>query len=79
MPLEEDELGLLPDLMRLRHATTLTIGAWRARRYPANADYILRNTAASLRGLDAIDSIGIGAVQSALRTAAHTAMERHPS
>lgn len=77
MPLEEDELDLLPDLMRLRHATTLTIGAWRARRYPANAEYILRNTASSLRGLNVIDSLGVGAVRSELRTAAHAAMERH--
>ncbi|MFX0542256.1 phosphotransferase [Roseovarius sp. S4756] len=69
MPLEREELELLPDLMRLRHATTLTIGAWRARRYPANADYILRNTAASLHGLDAIDAIGIPAAQAALRAA----------
>jgi len=77
MPLEHAELELLPDLMRLRHVTTLTIGAWRARRYPANAAYILRNTAASLRGLDAIDRIGIPAAQAAIRKAADTAMERH--
>ena len=70
LPLERAELDLLPELMRLRHATTLTIGAWRARRYPANAAYILRNTRASLRGLDAIDRIGIPAAQTALRHAA---------
>jgi Ser/Thr protein kinase RdoA (MazF antagonist) len=78
MPLEDAELDLLPDLMRLRHATTLTIGAWRARRYPANADYIRRNTAASLRGLNMIDQIGVTAVQETLHAAARTAMERHP-
>ncbi|MFX0545388.1 phosphotransferase [Roseovarius sp. S1116L3] len=70
MPLERKELELLPHLMRLRHATTLTIGAWRARRYPANAEYILRNTAASLRGLDTIDRIGIPAARAAILDAA---------
>ena len=79
LPIEEEELDLLPDLMRLRHVTTLTVGAWRARRYPANADYILRHTVASMRGLDVIDGMGIPAAQNALRTAAHTAMERHPT
>ncbi|MFD0859415.1 phosphotransferase [Roseovarius aquimarinus] len=69
MPLEAEEIALLPDLMRLRHATTLTIGAWRARRYPANAPYILRNAAASRIGLDAIDRMGISAAQDALRAA----------
>jgi Ser/Thr protein kinase RdoA (MazF antagonist) len=79
MPIEDDELDLLPDLMRLRHATTLPIGAWRAQRYPANADYILRNTAASMRGLDAIDDIGIGAVQTVMHDAARTAMKGRPA
>ncbi|MEQ6249534.1 phosphotransferase [Sulfitobacter sp. HNIBRBA3233] len=58
LPLEPEEIAILPDLIRLRHATSLTIGSWRARRYPENADYILRNAAASLRGLKALDRIG---------------------
>ena len=58
VPLTEEEIALLPDLIRLRHATSLGIGAWRARRYPDNAPYILRNAAASLRGLKALDRIG---------------------
>lgn len=70
LPLEEAELELLPDLMRLRHATTLTIAAWRARRYPENAAYIRRNGAASLRGLNALDQIGTTAAVDALRAAA---------
>ncbi|PVA09119.1 aminoglycoside phosphotransferase [Pelagivirga sediminicola] len=70
MPLEEEEIALLPDLIRLRHLTTLTLGAWRARRYPQNADYILRNTAASRRGLSALDAMAPGAPAAALREAA---------
>ncbi|WP_324752814.1 phosphotransferase [Roseovarius sp. Pro17] len=72
LPLEDQELELLPDLMRLRHATTLTIGAWRARRYPENAAYILRNTAASLRGMDALDRIGTDAAIETLHRATQT-------
>ncbi|HEY9040398.1 MAG TPA: phosphotransferase [Roseovarius sp.] len=67
MPLEDEEIALLPDLIRLRHVTTLTLGAWRARRYPENAAYILRNTAASRRGLDALDSMAPGAAIDTLR------------
>ncbi|WP_227270681.1 phosphotransferase [Roseobacter weihaiensis] len=66
LPLQAEEVALLPDLMRLRHATSLTIGAWRARRYPENAEYILRNGAASLRGLNALDRICTDAAVAAL-------------
>lgn len=69
LPLEEAEVELLPDLIRLRHATTLTIGAWRARRYPHNAAYILRNCTASRRGLNALDQFSISDVISVLHNA----------
>ncbi len=72
LPLEDEELDLLPDLIRLRHATTLSVGAWRAQRYPDNADYILRHDASALRGLNALDEFGntaaIKALQAAVRT-----------
>ena len=66
LPLTDEEFALLPDLMRLRHATTLVVGAWRARRYPENAAYIRRNAAASLRGLTALDRTGNPAVLASL-------------
>ena len=69
LPLEDEELELLPDLIRLRHATTLSIGAWRAQRYPGNAEYILRNGAASLRGLNALEQLGNEAAIKALHAA----------
>ncbi len=69
-PLEDEELALLPDLIRLRHATTLTIAAWRARRYPENAPYILRNTYAARRGLAVLDEAGSEKTAQALRAAA---------
>ncbi len=67
LPLEPEEIALLPDLIGLRHVTTLTLGAWRARRYPENASYILRNAAASRQGLDALDAMPPGAAVAALR------------
>ncbi len=53
-PLTAPELRLLPDLITARLATTLTITAWRAARYPENAPYILRNAPTSRAGLDAM-------------------------
>ena len=72
LPLEAEEVALLPSLIRLRHATTLAIGASRARRYPENAPYILRNAAASQRGLAALDHVGDAAAIKALHHAAGT-------
>ena len=68
LPLEAEELLLLPDLIRLRHATTLAIGAWRAQRYPENTAYIRRNAAASLHGLTVLDRLGTQAALDALQS-----------
>ncbi len=76
LPLETAELDLLPDLMRLRHATILTVGSWRARRYPDNAAYIRRNAASSLLGLSTLDQIGTDAVRDILRGSARLSLER---
>ena len=43
LPLTEDEIVLLPDLILTRHLTTVMITHWRASMYPDNADYILRS------------------------------------
>jgi hydroxylysine kinase len=43
LPLTEDEIALLPDLILTRHLTTLMITHWRASLYPDNAEYILRS------------------------------------
>ncbi|MFT5742707.1 MAG: hydroxylysine kinase [Paracoccaceae bacterium] len=72
LPLEREEVELLPTLIRLRHATTLAIGASRAQRYPDNTAYILRNAGASLRGLDALDRLGDVAAIKALHAALGT-------
>ncbi len=43
LPLTEDEIALLPDLILTRHLTTVMITHWRASLYPDNAEYILRS------------------------------------
>lgn len=43
LPLTEDEIAVLPDLILTRHLTTVMITHWRASLYPDNAEYILRN------------------------------------
>lgn len=43
LPLQPAELGILSDLIATRMAMTVVISSWRAARYPANRNYILRN------------------------------------
>ena len=44
VPLTIDELRVLYDLVRVRTAMRIIISEWRARRFPQNESYILRNT-----------------------------------
>jgi len=47
LPLEPAEFDVLFDLIATRMAMTIVISSWRAARYPANRDYILRNNGAA--------------------------------
>ena len=51
-PLAEEELALLYDLIATRMAQSLTIGAWRAKSHPENAQYILADQAAFRAALE---------------------------
>jgi 4-aminobutyrate aminotransferase-like enzyme/Ser/Thr protein kinase RdoA (MazF antagonist) len=58
VPLEQDEIEVLLDLIIARAVTTIVVTSWRASIHPDNKNYILRNTAAaaeSVRSLAAID------------------------
>ena len=68
-PLQPAEVALLPDLIETRFALSLAISAWRAERYPANRDYILRNRTAALAGLEAFSSVSPSLLESRLRQA----------
>lgn len=50
-PLRAEEVELLRGLIETRLAMAITVSTHRARRYPENADYLLRNTAGSWRAL----------------------------
>jgi Ser/Thr protein kinase RdoA (MazF antagonist) len=64
LPLTEDEIAVLPDLILARHLTTVMITHWRASLYPHNADYILRNEGRARKmlyqvvGLSVNDTVG---------------------
>lgn len=51
LQLREEEIFVLPTLIAARLATTVLITGWRARRYPHNRDYILRNNPLSWAAL----------------------------
>lgn len=51
LPLQEEELTTLYDLIITRQVLTLTITAWRASLYPENKDYILRNQSTALKAI----------------------------
>ncbi len=59
LPLTEDEIAVLPDLILARHLTTVMITHWRASMYPDNAEYILRNEARARRMLSLVAGISI--------------------
>jgi 4-aminobutyrate aminotransferase-like enzyme len=61
-PLEEEEAGLLADLVAARLATEITITAWRQRFYPDNAAYAVSGESGARAFLDAMEAMGIDAV-----------------
>lgn len=59
LPLTEQEIAVLPDLILARHLTTVMITHWRASMYPDNAEYILRNEGRARRMLSLVAGISI--------------------
>jgi 4-aminobutyrate aminotransferase-like enzyme len=68
-PLEDEEAGLLADLVAARLAAEVTIGAWRRGLYPDNAAYAAAGEPGALVFLDAIEATGIDAVARRFREA----------
>src|SRR5580692_4848629 len=68
-PLEDEEAGLLADLVAARLAAEVTIGAWRRGLYPDNAAYAAAGEPGALAFLDAIEATGIDAVARRFRDA----------
>src|SRR5215469_614527 len=68
-PLEEEEAGLLADLVAARLATEVVVTAWRSGRYPDNAAYAESSEPAARAFLDAIEETGIDTVAQRFREA----------
>lgn len=49
IPLNDEELSILPVLVQARAAMVVSIAHWRATQHPANRDYLLRNTPLAIR------------------------------
>ena len=57
LPLLQQEVELLGDLILMRKVLTVLIANWRAARYPDNRDYILRNEAKARATIMRIDAL----------------------
>lgn len=68
-PLLPEEVAVLHDLMVARLVLVVAITGWRARRHPANRDYILRNSDRAWAGLRRLESVGCAAGTDYLRDA----------
>ena len=68
-PLEDEEAGLVADLVSARLVTELTVTAWRRGLYPGNAAYSAAGEPAARAFLDSIEAMGIDAVARRFREA----------
>lgn len=69
VPLQEEELSLLYDLIVTRLCAAVAITEWRARRYPHNSSYILKNTGIAWSGLHRLAAIEAEQASRVLRAA----------
>jgi hydroxylysine kinase len=68
-PLTGEELDVLFDLIVTRQVITVIITAWRAKLYPENSAYILRNVPTAWRGLDRFGALTRGEASRMVRAA----------
>lgn len=71
LPLMIEEVDLLYDLIITRLCTAIAITEFRARLYPANRDYILKNTGTAWRGLERLVGVSRPEAIAILRNACH--------
>jgi 4-aminobutyrate aminotransferase-like enzyme/Ser/Thr protein kinase RdoA (MazF antagonist) len=70
-PLEDEEAGLLADLVAARLATEVTVAAWRQGLYPDNVAYAASGGPGARAFLDLIEAVGLDAVGRRFREACH--------
>jgi 4-aminobutyrate aminotransferase-like enzyme len=68
-PLDDEEAGLLADLVAARLATDITLTTWRVGVYPDNAAYAADSEAGAPAFLDSIEALGLDAVGERFREA----------
>ncbi len=68
-PLRSEEIDLMRDLIVARLVTSISITSWRAKRYPQNAVYILRNNGPARRAMLRFAALPRDEITSALRSA----------
>ncbi|WP_212526044.1 phosphotransferase [Actibacterium sp. MT2.3-13A] len=68
-PLLADEIAVMRDLIVARLVTSIVITGWRAKRYPENAAYILRNNGPARRAMEHFARLDRAAVTAALMRA----------
>src|SRR5215467_6639126 len=68
-PLDDDEAGLLADLVAARLATDITLVTWRLGVYPDNAAYAAASEAGAPAFLDSIEAAGLDTVAERFRGA----------
>jgi len=68
-PLDDEEAGLLADLVAARLATDITLSAWRLGVYPDNAAYAAESEIGAPAFLDSIEAAGLDAVAERFREA----------
>ena len=78
LPLEPAEFSVLFDLIATRMAMTIVISSWRAARYPANRNYILRNNAAAWARLQRMAALSRDQAELQIQRACHVGVERCP-
>jgi 4-aminobutyrate aminotransferase-like enzyme/Ser/Thr protein kinase RdoA (MazF antagonist) len=68
-PLDDDEAGLLADLVAARLATDITLSSWRLQVYPDNAAYAADSESGAPAFLDSIEALGLDAAGERFRHA----------
>jgi 4-aminobutyrate aminotransferase-like enzyme/Ser/Thr protein kinase RdoA (MazF antagonist) len=68
-PLDDEEAGLLADLVAARLAADITLTTWRVGVYPDNAAYAADSESAAPAFLDSIEALGLDAVGERFREA----------
>src|SRR6516162_7873554 len=70
-PLDDEEAGLLADLVAARLAADITLTTWRLGVYPDNAAYAADSESGAPAFLDSIEAVGLDAVGERFRDACH--------